>query len=433
MKYLFLLLITTTTLNVFSQTIDLKVKEKTVELKVSRTELLIDNITEIIKDENQNDIAVYSNYLGLKEIKEGQYKGQKTGDFKEGVAFKDGSKFEFSYKEKYLCNIGNYIYTEKIDFLNSVCQINVYQISSNNLKKLSKSITLPFSNTFDKIPNSQYLIFTNLDEGFGTEIKIYDKDLNIVNTIIPFNDSFSNIVYSSLGEDIFIVSSSNMHTNSNKRFKVSIINTKNNYSKTEVNYNDEIIPQSLIALENNFVLICAGKLMFFNPHGELLWTKNMNVSPSEYATLGYKPEDKLFVISEGAIVCLKITDGVEVWRKPLEDIYPSFEKSRKIENEYYMAYVTLDLKLIGSIKTICLLSAKKEHNLKDNTLGFSNKNLTMIDFSGTIVKQIPLTSTNNTSIDATNYSQGRVKPCHLIVENFGFKIVNDRKIDKYEK
>ncbi|RPH29988.1 MAG: hypothetical protein EHM93_16465 [Bacteroidales bacterium] len=433
MRYYIICIITAISVNAFSQTLKLKVQDKTVELKSSSANLPIDNIVDLIKDKNQNDILIYSNYLGVKDIKEGNFKGQQTGIFKEGVVFKDGSKFEFSEKETYICNIENSIYSEKIDFLNSVKNINVYHINNNSLIKSPNSITIQFNNSFERIPNCEFLIFSNMDETVGDEVKIYDKNLNIINTYKPFDTGFSGLLYNSIGENIFIISTPSIYSNSNKKFKLSIINTQNNFSINEINYLDKIEPQRLISLDNNLVLISVGKIMLISRLGHLLWSKNLNVSPTDFSTVGCESEGKLFVIAEGAVVCMNILDGSVLWRISLKDIYPTFEKPKSIKNEYYMSYVTIDFKILVSLKMICIISAKKEHNLKDNSITYSSKNLTLIDYEGKIIKHIPLTSTVKSSINAINYIEGRVKTCQLLIEDNGFRVINDRKIEKYEK
>ncbi|RPH29990.1 MAG: hypothetical protein EHM93_16475 [Bacteroidales bacterium] len=432
MRYYTICIITAISVNAFSQTIQLKVQDKSIELKQSKTNLKTDNVIEVIKDTDQNDVSIYSNYLGIGEIKEGQYKGEMTGYFNEGVVFSDGSKYEFSEKETYLCNIGENIYTEKIDFLRLVKHINVYTIGNKNITKTSNSITIPFNSAIDKIEHNDYLLYSNFYESLGDTIIVYNKNLNQVKIYKPFDNGFSNIAYTSINNSIFIVTTPYNSTIINNSYKVTLINTQNNFSFQEINYKEEITPLKLVTLENKIVLVSFGKIILFDKNGKPLWAKKMNINSIDFPINGSETDNLLFTIYEGAIVCLNLVDGNELWRTDLKKIYPKYEKSKSIKNEYYMAYSPIDFKLFPSLQLIGLLSAKREQTNKDNKIKYSDVNLTLIDYRGKISKQITL----NTSKSSTNdgyYVVSRNKPYLIQIGENGFRIVTNGEIENYEK
>lgn len=433
-KYLILFIFTAVSINATSQSFNIKVQDNLIEIKSSSTNLPVDNIIELIKDMNQDDILIYSDYNGLMEIKDGPEKGGKTGNFQEGVAFKNGKKFEFSEKEFYLCNIDNFIYTSKIDFQNMEKKINVYQIQNNNLLKTSYSLTFPITYDISKIPNSNFLILSDIDEGYGGEIKIFDKNLILTFAYKPYENGISEFFHTMVGDYIYILTKPITDSDSNNNYKIHIINTKDNYSIKELNYEGEE-PKRLLSIGDNLFLICVGKIYLFDKNCNQVWSKNLNVSYSIISTTGSESDGILCVMSEGAIVCLNLKDGTVIWRKLLEDVYPTYEKPVIINNEYYSAYSFVDYKIVTSIKMICILTAKFEQKLINGStnVSYSNKNLTLLSFEGEKVYNIPLSTTDKASLIKANYIYGRIKVSEILVEENGFRVINDGKIVSYEK
>lgn len=360
------------------------------EFKTKSTNLSVDYVIDLIKDNNQNEVIVYSNFNGLKEIKEGNSIGFKTGDFLDGIVFKDGTKFEFSENETYLFSIEDKVYTSKLDFLNSLKHIYIYKLKENSLEKTDKELSIPIYFSINNILNSDFLLFSNQYELVGDSVKIYDKNLNVIKEFTFYKDGFNRMLYSGFGEKIIVITTPNISTPENKGFRVSLIDTQDNFSIQKTNFHDEINPVKIFPFENNFALISNGEIRLLDEQRKINWTKSLNVSSSAFSTVAKKEENKLFVIAEGCIVCLSISDGQEIWRINLKELYPYFEEPKSIKNEYYAAYFPRDFQLLNSINVIGLLSAKSEQDYSKGTVKYSDKYLTLINYSGEVIQHFTL-------------------------------------------
>ena len=428
MRYLILCIITVISINAFAQEADI-IKVENINLKTSTIELPVENVIDIIKD-NNNDIVVYSDFLGFKEIQKGRYKGQKTGNFKEGLVFKDGSKYEFSENETYLYNIDNKVYSKKIDFVKSVKYINCYSLQQKSLSKTSATLTIPSYYSIDKIDNSDLLIYSNYYESYGDTIIIYDENLNEIKKYKPFENGFNNFINAAIENTIYVITTPNPVSPNIKGFKISIIDSQNNFSIKERNYSENITPIRIITFRNSFVLLSNGILKLFNNNADIKWSKNINTSTSAFSVVGSELENKIFIIAEGSIVCLNFQDGSELWRIPLKKVNPKYEKPKATKNDYFTAYNPIDFQIFPDLNCIGILTTKVEQEFKNNTVKYSNKNLTLINYSGKIIKNISL-KTYKEGKEQKMHSKHQ--PCKILGKENGFKIINEGKIEKYEK
>lgn len=412
---------------IYSQVTSIPIQNN-AELKIKITNLPVDNVIDVIKNINQNDAVVFSNYLGEKKIKEGKFEGLLTGNYLEGIVFSNGTKFEFSEKETYLFNSGKFIYTSKSDFSGSLKQIKTYELTINNIIKTDKKLCIPEYTSISKITNSDFLLFSNYYEDYGDSIKIYNQNLNLIKGYRLNKNGFDHYITAKVGKNIIVITTPYNITNENKGFTASLIDTQNNFSIQKINFRDEIHPVRVIPIENNFALLSNEELGFFNEQGQLKWSKNIHISPMAFSTIANESENKMFLISKGAIVCIKLSDGFELWRINLKKLYPKFQEPEVIRNEYFKAYTIIDFQILNSLNVIGLLSAKIEEEYKTNTVRYSEKNLTLIDYSGEIIKHIPLSNNDDEEFRSRNKNI-RWK---LFQEQNRFIIINDEKILKFE-
>jgi hypothetical protein len=446
MKYILLCIIAAIGISAFSQNIELNVKGQIIELKTSSTQTPIENIVDVFKDKEGNDVFVYHNHFGYKKITEGQFSGNMVSSIKEGIAFMDGSRFEFDEDERYICNIDGMVYTEKRDLSEMKKHIYVYSINNRSVTKLTNTITIDYYFSITKISNGNYLIFSDLSDVPGGIIRIYDSSLNNVLIHEPFSGvlGYNELHYTQIGSNIIISFERDFQDKINS-YKVVSVDTQNGYSIKENFYEKTFFnAQNFIPFSSHALLICVNEIQLFNEMGERIWTKKISASPSEFSSTTNKTEDRLFIIAEGSIVCLSMIDGSEIWRKPLSDIY------RKLYPEYVEPdinrlqtkgpfYRLLDHRLIYSLDLIGFLSAKRVETSGSGTLyegtftpgkvNFSDFFLTLYDYDGVIVDQIPLSFTDDFKFG----SSGRVKPLMLEVNDNGFRIIGNQKISSYEK
>ncbi len=401
-KSLFLLLIIT----LFTK---FGIAQKAMSL-ISKTPLPKSNrkIIETYLNQNSGDfLQLFEEESRMVKIQKGQFAGYNVFNANHGFILPNGNEFMLRANEAIIASTNEYFLTNIVDYENGKIEFAIYQQINGGLQLIGKRGHYSVEGSRNLMDNG-LVIISDESEGFGTFVELYNKNFEALNSYVPFQDGFSEGLFTNTDSMIVGV------------FKSASAGTVKMVFFSP--FTGKVLDERIISISTSLQLLQSAKEYFLiygydnngsdiltclNRLGEILWDKPFVLPNFDI----YNDGERVFLFTKTELVSITAKSGVINWRMNL----------KKLSNISSIPSAT---------ETIRLTAINFDENFIDvifsqtrkGTLTYSDKKLNSqfvrLNVNGEIEARIAL------SLEANDLKIDKSKP--------GIGIIQDQETLKYE-
>ena len=323
-------------------------------------------VSDIYETDNQL-IYFYSKREGLNKIKQGYLKGRNTAKFTTGVLIND-TDIVLEDGEAPVLYQDNIIFTKKICWSDYQIEINSYKLKNNKLHVLNQLIIDGIEKSIEIEKKSGFISVSDLSEGYGTYLRVYDSNFNELIDFRPYSKSYEDIRYD-IHNNLLIVLCTKLRKENKSKLMLVDMNTKK--IRFEKLFNRYIEGAYLKGYDNKIIISGfdgrENLLMCYNFSGDMLW--NTKKTLSHYFVLPIYQNNTMFASNKNILYAIDLITGKEIWQ---------FILNNDNTNNIIMSYILLDndIAILGG--NYVLPSREKGGEFPF----FNNVDLLKIDMSG---------------------------------------------------
>jgi hypothetical protein len=334
-------------------------------------------------------------------ISEGPYIGYPARDHTITVVFRDDVK-KILEKDEFVEGYtdGNLI-TSKYDIRDGKTFVSCYAILKNDLS-LKKSISFDGQQQVNVLKNRN-IVVSDQYELYGTLFKVYNTQLQLLNTIIPFDAGFQSAHFSSSGDKIFAVVQQAESPFELKYMEIQPNNGSIIFQRQIENPQIDIV--KILTVGKKMIIVGPTKLVGLS-QGNISWT--VDVTLPNYDIIVNQAQKLIYYCLFDKIETISADDGRIIHSINISDIYP---ESTQLKDQMIRPIIFQEL---STHNKVILLLAETNKGMLTNESYKVNPKLYLIDEHGNVIEDKTLIINSFRYADVV---EGNVKKVIFITDN----------------
>ncbi|MFO7896176.1 MAG: hypothetical protein R6U84_04520 [Candidatus Cloacimonadales bacterium] len=314
-----------------------------------------EHVEAVFEEADTGELILYfAEENGLVQVTPENRKPYSVPSYKRGFQFANDHRIYLDEFERFLCFNENIILTINTNLNEERKEIRKYSLSNYTLK-LDKTLEIDYLSEWIATQNTpNHFIVTDYSELWGTYIKIYSSNLNLIATYKPFESGFRRIHISSDSENFVMLFEAETKQADNNVSKLLVYDIYEKRIRNEAVLTKAYVNESIRGLlySDDLIIIQSAEnelndhfLRCFNISGNSIWKRKF---PS-FSCLNISKKGVLIYEHGVQLKSIDIYTGEEVWKLPVNRLnsysdgsymYPA--SLHNIHNEYFLILFKLE-------------------------------------------------------------------------------------------